>query len=183
MLATRPLRHLVVVLSLAGIAAAAAGASPLDQAACEALKADRGRLLTESLKSDIAKGAEWARANLSQDRLKEIQSLIEVEEQIAFRCPHPRPVLPETAAGGAQIKLAPVRARSDADPSVRDKHKKGGAAQPAPEQSGGQSATRKKARSTATDGAAKSAAQSGKPVQSDAAPEPQTDGSEKARAE
>ncbi len=47
----------------------------------------------------MAQKPEWARANLSSDRLKRIARWIELEEQVLFRCPRPKPAkAPEAAA-------------------------------------------------------------------------------------
>ncbi len=74
------------------LSAGSALAAKLDDVACDALKAERARLATDALLSDMTKGPEWAKTNLTTDRLKEIEQLIGIEEGIAFRCPVPKPV-------------------------------------------------------------------------------------------
>jgi hypothetical protein len=77
---------------LAGLIVALAGAplgalaAPLDEEACKGVKAEREGLLAKGLEADIAKGAEWGKSNLSPDRLKEVARLIELNEQLTFRC-------------------------------------------------------------------------------------------------
>lgn len=68
------------------IAAKPVHATPLDKAACEALKLEHQTLLETGIKDDIAHGADWANTNLDQSRVQQIARLFEVEEQIAFRC-------------------------------------------------------------------------------------------------
>ena len=41
---------------------------PLDKAQCEALRGERTGLAAAGLKSDMEKGAEWAKSNLQPDR-------------------------------------------------------------------------------------------------------------------
>jgi hypothetical protein len=91
-----PVAVLVLSVALSGSALAA----KLDPVACDALKAERARVATDALKSDMMKGPEWAKANLSAERLKEIEQLIGLEEGIAFRCPVPKP--PPAAASVAK---------------------------------------------------------------------------------
>ncbi len=43
-------------------------------------------MIGAGIKSDMDRGPEWAKANLAQDRLKQIEHLISVEEQLSFRC-------------------------------------------------------------------------------------------------
>ncbi|HKZ96686.1 MAG TPA: hypothetical protein VJ045_06865 [Hyphomicrobiaceae bacterium] len=61
-------------------------AAPLEPAACDGLKRERDTLLTQGVKTDMERGPEWAKANLDPGRLKLVEHLIEVEEQLAFRC-------------------------------------------------------------------------------------------------
>lgn len=70
----------------------AARAAKLDDTACDTLKVERARLDTDAIKSDMAKGPQWAKDNLTPERLKEIEQLIGLQESIAFRCPRPKPV-------------------------------------------------------------------------------------------
>lgn len=68
-----------------------AEAAKLDEAACDGLKAERARIETEALKSDMSKGPQWAKENLPAERLKEIEQLIGLQESIDFRCQLPKP--------------------------------------------------------------------------------------------
>ena len=69
-----------------------AHAAKLDDAACSALKVEWARLETDAIKSDMAKGPQWAKDNLTPERLKEIEQLIGLQESVAFRCTLPRPL-------------------------------------------------------------------------------------------
>ncbi len=83
-------------------------AAKLDPVACDVLKAERARLATDALKSDMTKGPDWAKTNLPSERLKEIEQLIGLEEGIAFRCsvPKPAPAAAGVAKAGESSKKA-----------------------------------------------------------------------------
>lgn len=68
-----------------------AAADMLDEPACNALKTEQQRMAADGLKTDMLRGPEWAKANLPAARFEQIKHLIDVEEQIAFRCPLPPP--------------------------------------------------------------------------------------------
>ena len=84
-------RIFVAALAILSGFAGSADAAKLDEPACTGLKAERARLATDAIKSDMAKGPQWGKENLSSERLKEIEQLIGIEENIAFRCPVPKP--------------------------------------------------------------------------------------------
>ena len=94
------IRSTRVILALAVAAVWACGcftsgmahAAKLDDAACDALKVERARLESDAIKSDMAKGPQWAKDNLTPERLKEIEQLIGLQESIAFRCTLPKAV-------------------------------------------------------------------------------------------
>ncbi len=76
-------------------------AEMLDEPACNSLKNEQARLAAEGLKTEMLHGPDWAKANLPASRLEQIKHLIEVEEQIAFRCPLPPPPKPAQPAAAA----------------------------------------------------------------------------------
>lgn len=69
-----------------------AHAAELASADCERLKAENAQLVQQGVPKLMEKGPEWARANLDPDRLASIRRLIEVSEQIMFRCEKLRPI-------------------------------------------------------------------------------------------
>jgi hypothetical protein len=107
-----------------GLAAAFAGpslAAPLEKEVCNGLRAEHDQLVLAGAKADMERGPEWAKANLAFDRIKQIERLIAVGEQLAFRCPQPNPSLeraedvePAAAAAGA--------------PAASESHKRAGSA-------------------------------------------------------
>jgi len=100
----------IAVAHIAGLAIA----KPLDEEACTALKAELAKLNELGVRTDMEKGADWAKANLTEERLARIARLIEVDEGISFRCPRPRPVavaVPTTPSGAAEDGVAPAQAK------------------------------------------------------------------------
>lgn len=95
-----------------GFSAAPARADPLDEAACTALGSEREKLVAEGLKADMAKGPDWAKANLGPERMKGIEHLIEVEEQLSFRCPRSPLFMPARASLAAREKSNAAKAEA-----------------------------------------------------------------------
>jgi outer membrane biosynthesis protein TonB len=105
-------------LALAVVAIAPATSAPLDAPACEQLQARLDMLRSEGAAADMARGPEWARANLPPDRLQRIGTLLDVEEQLNFRCglAKARIVLPTTIEGGEEEIPAPGEAPAEGAP-------------------------------------------------------------------
>jgi hypothetical protein len=80
----------------------AAAAATLDQEACARLKTELLQLELAGTRTNMAKGPDWAKLNLGADKLLQIKRLMEVEEQLLFRCQgKPLVVLPEAAEAEA----------------------------------------------------------------------------------
>src|SRR5262249_53277777 len=75
-------------------------AAPLDKASCDKLKTEQGALEQEGIRAAVAKGPDWAKANLSAEKLTQLRRLLEVDGQLLFRC-NGRPLveLPKDADG------------------------------------------------------------------------------------
>jgi hypothetical protein len=73
---------------VASLAAASSGAlaASLDKSACNDLSAELSGIVAAGTRADMAQGPEWALANLPPEKLASIRRLIEVEEQLEFRC-------------------------------------------------------------------------------------------------
>ena len=86
----------VVLLALA----VPAFAVPLDQPQCVTLESEQKVLEAEGVEGVLAKGPDWAKANLAEaDRTKLVRYL-DVKELVLFRCPSLRAaVQPDPAAG------------------------------------------------------------------------------------
>lgn len=96
-----------------------ARAEMLDEPACTQLKAEQAKLAADGLKTEMLHGPDWAKANLPASRLEQIKHLMDVEEQINFRCPLPPP--PKTLQPAAAAPEAD--ADSDGAPKITKKKK------------------------------------------------------------
>lgn len=102
---TRTLRN-VLVLGLFAAGVECAFADKLDKATCKQLQNELAYVLATGARVDMVEGPEWAKANLTPERLQKIKKLIEIEEQLEFRCgvnhgavvavkPRQRPLIPD----------------------------------------------------------------------------------------
>jgi len=110
------------VLLLAWVSVAIA--ATLDQEACVRLKTELLQLELAGTRTSMAKGPDWAKANLGADKLQQIKRLLEVEEQILFRCQ------------GKPLVVLPEGVDAEAAPAPAERGKDGAAAKPATESKG-----------------------------------------------
>lgn len=61
-------------------------AEPLDGATCGLLKGEQGRMEQSGVRSSMDKGPAWAKSNLAADKLDQVRRLMELDEQLLFRC-------------------------------------------------------------------------------------------------
>jgi hypothetical protein len=80
------LSRIGLALALLAGGAGVAGAAKLDKNTCNILKVELKGVLATGVRDDMERGPEWANANLSADKLSNIKRLIELEEQLEFRC-------------------------------------------------------------------------------------------------
>ncbi len=80
----RTVRSLVVAVAVAG--ASAAWAAKLDKTACAALSSELAAIKSTGIKADMERGPEWAKANMPPERLQSALRLLELEDQLEFRC-------------------------------------------------------------------------------------------------
>ena len=91
----------------------------------------RRTLEAQGIVEDVAKGPEWAKANLPASRLELIKQYIYVKEQTAFRCPSlvvvsvPELAEPEALVPGSK---APAKAGKKATSKTKVKKRKTSAA-------------------------------------------------------
>ena len=85
--------------------APATRAAQLDKDSCAKLKTEQGQLEQGGTRGSMVRGPEWAKSNLAPDKLEVIRRLIEVDEQLLFRC------------GGRPLVLLP---NGDPDPAARE---------------------------------------------------------------
>jgi hypothetical protein len=82
------MRRFLVAAALVAPALALDGvhAAPLDAATCGQLKGEQTRMEQGGVRDRMAKGPSWAKANLTADKIAEVRRLIELDEQLLFRC-------------------------------------------------------------------------------------------------
>lgn len=137
--------RILSVLLLSALPMARAMALPMQPEECERARVEQGALAASGTAEDVARGGEWGRANLTDDRLRKVQRWIELEEQILFRCPRPKPV-PQTAGGTVDGQQGPgdkaEKGTAGVEPASQGaKKKKPAAGAPAGEASSGEPAT------------------------------------------
>ena len=64
----------------------AALAAKLDKTACNELGTELAGMVASGMRDDMGRGPDWARSNLPPERLRSIKRMLEVEEQLEFRC-------------------------------------------------------------------------------------------------
>jgi hypothetical protein len=109
-------------------------AAPLDQDACARFKTELLQLELAGTRNDMAKGPDWAKVNLSADKLSQIKRLMEVEEQLLFRCQgKPLVVLPDGVNGeAAPAPAAAERGKEAAGAAKAPAHGKAAKESPPP---------------------------------------------------
>jgi hypothetical protein len=106
----------LVIAALLVLQVPAARAAQLDKDSCAKLKTEQTQLEQDGTRGSMGKGPEWAKANLSPEKLQQIRRLIELDEQLLFRC------------GGKPLVVIP----HDPDPAAREVESKDGAAKAPP---------------------------------------------------
>ncbi len=82
------MRRSRIALALLALAAGTSGAwaAKLDKSACNVLNAELGGIVAAGAREDMERGPEWAKVHLTRESLGRIHRLIELEEQLEFRC-------------------------------------------------------------------------------------------------
>ncbi|MBC8049796.1 MAG: hypothetical protein H7X92_06585 [Chitinophagales bacterium] len=84
-----PFKGLLITACIASAVFAPVNAvrgNPLDGKSCEELGVEQDALKALGVEGDMAKGHEWARANLAQNDLNMLRRFIEISERVKFRC-------------------------------------------------------------------------------------------------
>ena len=123
----------------------AARTAPLDKEGCAKLKAEQGQLEHAGTRGSMGKGPQWAKTNLEPEKLDQVRRLLEVDEQLLFRChgkplvnlpkdPDPDPAAREPGTDGAKAAKAakvPKAPKKEAEKKEGEKKaRKKAAAQP-----------------------------------------------------
>src|SRR5262249_56909468 len=88
-------------------------AAQLDKDSCTKLKNEQVQLERDGARGSLGRGPDWAKANLGPEKMEQVRRLIEVDEQLLFRCGgRPLVVLPSDpdAAPGEGAVGKPERA-------------------------------------------------------------------------
>src|SRR5262245_48495671 len=122
----------MVLLATLLLQAPVARTAPLDREGCANLKGEQAQLEQAGARGNMAKGPQWAKANLEPDKLDQIRRLLEVDEQLLFRCQgrplvnlpkdptDPDPAAREPGAEAAKAAKAPKKEVAKKDPGKRD---------------------------------------------------------------
>ncbi|MBS0251889.1 MAG: hypothetical protein JSR78_12590 [Proteobacteria bacterium] len=109
-------RRTMLVATLALAPSAAWATKPkLDPETCNALRLEQIKFRQSGVLNDMSKGAAWGKANLSPERLREIQHYLELDEQVQFGC---RDAKVTAEAKRASEAAARIEINSDADPTA-----------------------------------------------------------------
>ncbi len=99
---TRVLTAIVIVTAWQS-----AQALPLDPAACETVRVEKSELDAAGVGVDVQRGPDWGKSNLDEAGFKKVARWIELEEQLKFRCPQPKPVPDPAGSTAAKAPGAP----------------------------------------------------------------------------
>jgi hypothetical protein len=105
-----------LVIAALLLQAPATRAAQLDKDSCAKLKIEQAQLEQGGTRGSMGRGPEWAKVNLVPEKLEQIRRLIELDEQLLFRC------------GGRPLVVIP----HDPDPAAREVESKDGAAKGPP---------------------------------------------------
>lgn len=106
-------------------APASATAPKIDAEACKEMRVEQTKFVETGILADLARGPEWAKANLAPDKLRQIELFIMLDEQLKFGCRDAKITLgePEAAdpdAGAAPAAPGDTPAKPQKKPKPRD---------------------------------------------------------------
>lgn len=101
-------------------------AVPLEQPQCVTLESEQKVLEAEGVEGVLAKGPEWAKANLAEADRNKLVHYLDVKELVLFRCPSLRSVVQPDPAAGDTIYGPPEleKSKAAATKPVRQANKK-----------------------------------------------------------
>lgn len=104
-----------VAAAMFAVTSAAEAAPRIDKDTCDQLKAEQTKFVETGILADIEKGAEWGKANLSTERLREVEHFILLDEQLKFGCRQVTLTIDAMRAGEAARRL---ELNPNADPTA-----------------------------------------------------------------
>lgn len=108
----------LAAVALLAVATAPTQAARLEASRCTEIASEREALLATGVREQMAKGPGWARDNLPRATLDRIARLIDLDEQLTFRCPLKfstsplKPAAPENAAEDEEAAVKPSEANA-----------------------------------------------------------------------
>jgi hypothetical protein len=111
---------LITVVALPGQPALTAA---LDKDSCNRLKTEQAQLEKQGARANLLKGPTWGKANLSPEKLEDVRRVIELDEQLLFRCsgkhlvvlpPEPDPAAPENKDKDKDKEKEKAKGKKDA---------------------------------------------------------------------
>ena len=106
---------LALAASAVGASAALATQPKLDAETCAQLRLEQIKFRQSGILNDMSKGSEWAKANLTPERLREVEHYMTLDEQVEFGCRDSK-LSPE--AEKASEAASRIEKNSDADPTA-----------------------------------------------------------------
>jgi hypothetical protein len=101
---------LSLVITAVALHATSVRAAQLDKESCAKLKTEQAQLEQGGVRGSMVRGPEWAKSNLAPDKLDNVRRLIEVDEQLLFRCGgKPLVALPNDPDPAETPKAAPAK--------------------------------------------------------------------------
>lgn len=85
-MSAKPIFPFAVCIVVLAQADALAASPKIDKDTCEQLKTEQAKFVQAGIMADIEKGSEWGKANLSAERLREVEHFIMLDEQLKFGC-------------------------------------------------------------------------------------------------
>ena len=116
--------RIALLLSFLLLELPTAHAAPLDKTACDKLKSEQLELEQGGVRTAVANGPQWAKANLKPEQLEQVRRLLDIEGQLLFRCNgHPLVALPKDVEADPALSDAgePVKDAARAPPAEAHK--------------------------------------------------------------
>lgn len=112
---------LLPALTLSLSSGAWAAQPKIDKDSCDQLKAEQAHFMASGIAADIQKGPEWGKANLTAERLREIEHFILLDEQLKFGCR-------QVTLTGDILRAGEAASKIEANPNPADDSQPAGAA-------------------------------------------------------
>lgn len=99
------LRNAAIAAAVLAPAAAHATQANIDAESCTELRLEKMKFVETGILADLARGPEWAKANLSPEKLRQIELYLQLDEQVKFGCRDAK-ISPDAArAGQAAVEI------------------------------------------------------------------------------